>query len=1186
MSRRDHDAVSRPSYPDGFRLRAPAQPPDYVAPLLNPSSAYAYPQAAIPAPSSILPANGPPSHLTSGACKTLTPRSGTPASSIFSVSETLQSVREISPPPLRRSQTRTESQIPTASKPRPSATAQSYESPMQKTQLAIPPARSSRASAPQRQWNGADLTKALLDLLKSVRQDHSQLVTQAIEATTPTEWRVHHGADLFEGMGNGAVPYRKGETMRIKFKVWQRLTTGKLHTDIKEQQHLKTRKDAREEHHDIISIKTTKERVPRYRFHHVDIKKNVLTPNTMLTFVPHLRDLDSSEEPKYNLWLKELEEIDTKSGFKPMNREEKVILTIQTERAATVSLYLDTWLEKLGIANCTKSALVAYMASQESDDCITPQKKTDIIRSSRETTDGDPTSQDSRNAAALFTGAFKRAFDNDDLPLASKIELRRVLLLEESADGVLDPKPVAKDAAPVPQPDMDETTEAHLASYSILGCLICYSHSCDHGEYDNKNLKRTFSLAAVMPLAELLKQRRQRLTTENTDAMKDLIPCRRTCYMSLPPVGQMREAKPWVEQEVVLLKSIFSMLGQSHLQQDPICFAAEILDRDCSAVFDKFESLAVKVPEAIPPEAVRVKALSWYDNHRKILIGDWQDHTITHEHQRREIIEPCSHEGACTPQVCSCAKMGVLCEKWCRCTADTCSYKFTGCPCHATGQSCQAKQKEKPCICVQLNRECDPALCGSCGVLERADPYNAESYIPHETGCQNCELQRGCSKKLLLGQSQLDGVGYGLFTAEDIAQDDFVIEYVGELITHDEGVRREARRGDVFDEDSNISYVFTLLEDEGIWVDAATYGNLSRYINHASEHDRTGSNITPRILYVNGEYRIKFTALRDIRAGEELFFNYGENFPNLTKKLLDTKTGERPVSPRKPGRPRQANTSKGVARKAPKPEQKKVERKKPGAKRRRRRTIVNDDDEEDMQALYVSPLNRPVKRKRGVARVDSDEDSYHTRGPATRRHWQESAGEDDDDLGNETTPNGGIGSRRSMRTRSSETPTKAGKAKMTGRRGGARPGSGRPRKHPRPVLQPAAAGATETARRLRESPNKSRWRQSPSESPRVTRQRRAEQDEFDEVGDSQEWSTADEEDEPRDYRQQSEDGLELEEEDEDGEGEGGEVVGEEQEKQEAQEEDEEDDQDVVIRKRMDRATRNRRPPAKFRGEDL
>ncbi len=221
MSRRDHDAVSRPSYPDGFRLRSPAQPPEYVPPLLNPPTAYTYPLAAIPAPSSILSGNGPPSYLASAGSKTITPRSSTPASSTFSVGDTLQSVRDISPPPLRRSLTRTESQIPAASKPRHSAGAQPHESPMQTTQLATPPSRSYRASAVQRQWNKADLTKALLDLLKSVRQDHSRLVTQAIEATTATEWRVHHGADLFEGMGNGAVPYRKGETMRIKFKVWQ-----------------------------------------------------------------------------------------------------------------------------------------------------------------------------------------------------------------------------------------------------------------------------------------------------------------------------------------------------------------------------------------------------------------------------------------------------------------------------------------------------------------------------------------------------------------------------------------------------------------------------------------------------------------------------------------------------------------------------------------------------------------------------------------------------------------------------------------------------------------------------------------------------------------------------------------------------------------------------------------------------
>ncbi|OAA65137.1 SET domain containing protein [Akanthomyces lecanii RCEF 1005] len=657
----------------------------------------------------------------------------------------------------------------------------------------------------------------------------------------------------------------------------------------------------------------------------------------MLTFVPHLRDLDRREEPKYDSWLKELEDIDTQSGFKPMDREEKAILTVQTERAATLSLYLDTWLEELGIANLTKAALVAYMASQEPDDVTKPQKKTDDIQSSHETTADGRTRQSSRKAAALFAGAFKQAFENKDLPRASRIELRKILLLEESVDGSLAPKLVAKDADSGPEGDMDELTEAHLATYINLGCLICYSHSCDHGEYDNRNFKRAFSMGAVMPLGELLKQRRRKITLKSADAMVTSVPCHRTCHRSPTPVCEMLAAKPWLENEVVLLKSIFSVLGQSQLQHDPICFAADILDRDCSAVFRKFESLAVKVPSVMPLEPLQVRPLSWYCKRQKILRGEWQNHTITHEHQRREIVDPCSHEGVCTPQNCPCVKMGILCEKWCRCTAETCAYKFTGCGCHApgaTGKSCQAKGKGKPCLCVQLNRECDPALCQSCGVLERADPHSAESCILRETGCQNCELQRGSSKELLLGQSRLDGVGYGLFTAEDIAQDDFVIEYVGELITHDEGVRREARRSDVFDEESSISYIFTLLEHEGIWLDAAVYGNLSRYINHASGTD---SNVTPRILYVNGEYRIKFTALQDIRAGEELFFDYGENFPNLTKKLLDTKMTEKPVSPRKPRRPPQSAAGKIVARKAPKPSQNKMERKKPSTERRRRR---------------------------------------------------------------------------------------------------------------------------------------------------------------------------------------------------------------------------------------------------------
>jgi len=144
--------------------------------------------------------------------------------------------------------------------------------------------------------------------------------------------------------------------------------------------------------------------------------------------------------------------------------------------------------------------------------------------------------------------------------------------------------------------------------------------------------------------------------------------------------------------------------------------------------------------------------------------------------------EPCYHDGPCMPESCTCVDAGVLCETFCRCTAEHCAYKFTGCGCYSLGKTYVYSKKGKPCICVQLNRECDPLLCGTCGALERADPFNASDTELHATGCQTCDLQRDIGKQVLLDQSQLDGVGYGLYAAENVAQGQFIIEYVGEII--------------------------------------------------------------------------------------------------------------------------------------------------------------------------------------------------------------------------------------------------------------------------------------------------------------------------------------------------------------------------------------------------------------------
>ncbi|ESU06148.1 hypothetical protein FGSG_00899 [Fusarium graminearum PH-1] len=719
---------------------------------------------------------------------------------------------------------------------------------------------------------------------------------------------------------------------------------------------------------------------------------------------------------------KELEDIDRKSGFKPMSREEKVRITVRSEFASTVLLYLESWLDKLSLPGCDKSTLIRYMASREPDNAITPRQKSDILNSHRPA--GSTTPPGANRAADIFTEAFHRVFHQGQ-PLNKQIELRDVLLLDESVDSIMETKPTAKDVSSSQKQNEHEAIEYWLGTYSILGCLICFSHSCEHGEYDAQNCKRTLSM--LPRLSETLKRRR-RIPYEDKDMMNGHSRlCKRNCYQSSPRPEACSVQRPWNEEEHKQIANTNSQL---------------------------------------------------------------------------------------------------------------------------------------------LNRECDPDVCGTCGVLDRADPENADDEVLHSTGCQNCPLQRGQAKGLALGQSQLEGVGYGLFTVEPIAQDDFIIEYVGELITHDEGVRREARRGDVFDEESNISYVFTLLENEGIWVDAATYGNLSRYINHASESDKRGCNITPRILYVNGEYRIKFTAMRDIAAGEELFFNYGENFPNLTKKLLDHKTGGKSGEGKK--RTRRPN-GEGVARKAPK-----TDKKKPGKGKKAQEALY----EEDLTATLGFTPKPLRKRKKGALDDDSEEEEYHPTGTDASLLETPSDGESDYGTGKSSAPRFRKRPRQAVKAGVSDQSGKPrAVVKTRGKRGGARPGSGRPRKYPRNATSATSAtSAPKTATtRLSVSVSVSEGTDGTEQKEEQTQKQIVVPDtivrpivplrpQSEEINDSMEDVTLTKEpvDEYKGLRSQLEEDNEDDDNDDD--------------------DDDDDDQDVVVRSRIDRVARNRRLPAKLRDD--
>ncbi|KAK3393795.1 hypothetical protein B0H63DRAFT_425804 [Podospora didyma] len=945
-------------------------------------------------------------------------------------------------------------------------------------------------------WNVEKIAAKLTTFAEAIGPGHARLVEFMLEETEKKAPQARHLSiiDDFADMKSTAIDPNNSQpdSGAMTFKIKQH--TGDFG---------KAKGQGRKVMCPVVCIKSDKAAVPGYRFHHVEIRKNVLTPNTMLNFVPHLRDVDpnSAEETMYSNWLLELEKMDSTCGFKTQDRLQKPARRERNEHAATLSMYLESWLQKLAIPGCTKSSLIRYMATQkENSHGITPQQKSNILDSY-----GDDMAPQALQAAALFTEAFDRVFN--DSQKKPRVTLESILSLETDLENILENKR-AKEMPVSQKPgdtDLISRLEHNLGSYWVLGCMICFSHDCEHGDFDKDNQKRTFSVEVTGGFEQALRDKwvaqidAQRAAQSNgAFNMSIHQPCDKECYRTHDTGNPDSPVEPWTERESQVLETVFGSLGYSQTLK-PYCFVAAVLNRKCWDVYRKFKDMNISLPDIAPTEVTKIKPVSWYDRKRKQLLGDWQDYTSAHEVSRAVLVDPCSHDGPCTAaNECGCVVSygrPVLCDRFCHCTAETCALKFTGCACHSSGKTCYQRQKEgKPCICVQLNRECDPALCVGCGARERADPENAYDEHLHSHGCQNVALQRGATRAVLLGKSQLDGCGYGLFAAEDIPADAFVMEYTGELISNDEGVRREARRGDVFSEHTSASYIFTLLEEEGIWVDAAIYGNLSRYINHASEFDRKACNITPVILYVNGEYRIKFNTLRDIKAGEELFFNYGDNFPNLTKKLLENENKddnnaatssqkEKRRQRRGPARkttgdangedidfPPLPKAKRGKARKvAPDPaadsadedlfdtaiipleddddemaddweeptpkRRKKRGGRRPGAGRKKKQPVVSNPDGMDLDA----PHDEISDSQEGGDSPDKGDDT-----PTRHRHPYYRSSTHLSELDPEASP-GAATQNLLNRLRDVQLVKKPSK------RGGARPGAGRKPKHPRPT---------------------------------------------------------------------------------------------------------------------------------------
>jgi SET domain-containing protein len=102
--------------------------------------------------------------------------------------------------------------------------------------------------------------------------------------------------------------------------------------------------------------------------------------------------------------------------------------------------------------------------------------------------------------------------------------------------------------------------------------------------------------------------------------------------------------------------------------------------------------------------------------------------------------------------------------------------------------------------------------------------------------------------------------GKGVFALRPIKKGETIIEYTGEMISWAEALRRHPHDPT----DPNHTFYFHIDEDRVI--DAKHGGNAARWINHACDPNCEADEAGDRVF---------IKALRNLKPGEELFYDYG-----------------------------------------------------------------------------------------------------------------------------------------------------------------------------------------------------------------------------------------------------------------------------------------------------------------------
>ena len=164
----------------------------------------------------------------------------------------------------------------------------------------------------------------------------------------------------------------------------------------------------------------------------------------------------------------------------------------------------------------------------------------------------------------------------------------------------------------------------------------------------------------------------------------------------------------------------------------------------------------------------------------------------------------------------------------------------------------EAKGCSSDCINRMMYVECDPDIC------------------PSRERCSNQRMQKhdwspGLQRFLTTNR------GWGVRTTEKIAEGVFILEYIGEVVSH----RLFRDRMSTMYKDDPHHYCLNL--DSRTVIDGYRIANEGRFVNHSCE-----PNCEMQKWSCNGYYRVGLFSLRDIEPGEELSYDY--NFDNYNSE--------------------------------------------------------------------------------------------------------------------------------------------------------------------------------------------------------------------------------------------------------------------------------------------------------------